>query len=106
MLIRLSTTQVIVNGKDKNSKCMVCVDGDTDCTRIGVQLLPDNNEILLSSNVAGRHNYTLKGCFTNSIYSQQPGPDDLIYVGLAMPYQTAQTTPQSSTYITPLLTSG
>jgi hypothetical protein len=68
--------------------------------------LPAENAIILSRNVKGRHNYTLKGCLTNSIYSQQPGPSDVIFVGLSMPYQTAQTTPSSTTFITPLVTLG
>jgi hypothetical protein len=91
MIIKLSNSQVIVNAVSNLSNCKVCIDG-TDCnTEITAELLPAQNAILLSSVVRGRHNYTLKGCLTNSIYSQQPSPSDVIYVGLSMPYQTAQT---------------
>lgn len=103
MVLRLSDTQVIVS-KDSNT-CKVCVDTN-DCTTITAIPLLESNSFLLSGSLHGRHNYTLKGCLTNSLFSQQPGPEDYIYIGISTPYQTAQTSRQSTTYITPLLTAG
>ena len=56
--------------------------------------------------ISGEHVFTIAGCIFNSEYSQSPDEDDKVYVSVGMPYQSAETIPSSSVFISPEVTTG
>lgn len=74
MIIRLSSTQVNVQTTDSSGNaqpCTICIDG-ANCASNGIAAVKvdGQNAIMISQHLPGRHNYTLSGCLTNSMFSQ------------------------------------
>ena len=66
----------------------------------------ETNDVFFEKNWPGQHTYVLRGCIKNSEFDQSPADDEKIYISLGETYQNAETTLESSVFITPLITTG
>jgi len=107
MIIKLPVTQVLIKESNVSGtplSCSICIDGD--CTSVTATGNISTNTITLRPHLPGRHNYTISSCLTNSHFSQSPQPSDKTQITLSSPYQTATTVPSTTTYITPIISTG
>lgn len=101
MRIKFSPGQVKVL---ESELCKLFLDGEEQ--NVGIDPEEITNDIYIMHSWAGKHEYLISGCLKNSEFSETPEEEDKIYISLDEPHQVAETTPESTVFITPLTTTG